>query len=76
MFQCGMNFQSIPLYIVYSSQHFEPIVYGNSPFRSSLIFRAHDAKIHIDLDDFPFFLKINEAKTSYPIFTIYMFILE
>jgi len=55
MFQCGMNFQSIPLYIVYSSQHFEPIVYGNSPFRSSLIFRAHDAKIHIDLDDFPFF---------------------
>jgi hypothetical protein len=23
MFQCGMNFQSIPLYIVYSFQHFE-----------------------------------------------------
>jgi hypothetical protein len=29
MFQCEMNFQSIPLHIVYSNQHFEPIEYVN-----------------------------------------------
>jgi hypothetical protein len=38
MFQCGMNFQSIPLHIMYSSQHFEPIQYVNGLFRSSPTF--------------------------------------
>jgi len=30
MFRCGMYFQSIPLHIAYSFQHFEPIQYVNS----------------------------------------------
>ncbi len=58
MFQCGMDFQSIPLHIVYNSQHFEPIEYVNGLFQSSPIFQANDPKIHIDLDDFPSFSKL------------------
>jgi hypothetical protein len=34
MFQCGMNFHSIPLQIMYSFQHFETIQYVNGLFRS------------------------------------------
>jgi hypothetical protein len=53
MSKCGMNFQSILLYIVYNFQHFEEkrICYGLS--RSSPIFQMNDPKVHIGLDDFP-----------------------
>jgi len=34
MSQCGMDFQSIPLYITYNFQHFEPIEYVNALFQS------------------------------------------
>jgi hypothetical protein len=53
MSQSGMDFQSIPLHIAYSSQHFEQIQYVNGLFRSSPIFQVHDSKVSIDLDDFP-----------------------
>jgi hypothetical protein len=53
MSQCGIDFYSIPLHIAYSSQHFEPIQYVNSPFSSLLIFQNNNLKIIIDLDDFP-----------------------
>jgi hypothetical protein len=35
MSPCGMNFQSIPLHILYNFQHFEPIQYVNGLFRST-----------------------------------------
>jgi hypothetical protein len=57
-----MDFQFIPLHVVYSSQHFDPIEYVNGPFQSSPIFRVNDAKVHIDLDDFPSFLKLMKQK--------------
>jgi len=56
MFWCGMDFQSIPLHITYSSQHFEPIQYGNGLSRPLLSFHIIDSKATIDLDDFPNFL--------------------
>jgi hypothetical protein len=58
MFRYGMDFQFIPLHIVYNFQHFEPIEYVNGLSHSSLIFQANDPKLHIDLDDFPSFLKL------------------
>jgi len=57
MSQCGMNFQSIPLHITYSFQHFELIQYVNSLFRSLFAFQINDPKITIDLNDFPSFPK-------------------
>ncbi len=54
---CGMNFQSIPLHIAYSSQHFEPIQYVNGLFRSLLTYQVNDSKVTINLDDFPSLLK-------------------
>jgi len=53
-----MDFQFIPLYIVYNSQHFDPIEYVNGLFQSSPIFQANDPKVCIDLDDFPSFLEL------------------
>ncbi len=32
--QCGIDFQFIPLHIIYNSQHFEPIQYVNGLFKS------------------------------------------
>jgi len=57
MFRCGMDFQSIPLHITYSSQHFEPILYVNGLSRSSLTFQINDPKVTIDSNDFPSLLK-------------------
>jgi hypothetical protein len=57
MSQCAMNFQSIPLHIMYSSQHFELIQYVNSLSRSLLAFQINDPKNTIDLNDFPSFSK-------------------
>jgi hypothetical protein len=53
-----MDFQSIPLHIVYNFQHFEPMQYVNGLFRSSPIFQVHDSKVSIDLDDFPSLSKL------------------
>jgi hypothetical protein len=53
MFQRGMDFQSIPLQITYSSQHFEPIQHVNGLSRSLPTFQVHDSKVTIDLNDFP-----------------------
>jgi len=57
MFRCGMDFQSIPLHIAYSSQHFEPILYVNGLSRSSPTFQINDPKVTIDSNDFPSLLK-------------------
>jgi len=54
MFRCGMNFQSIPLQIMYSSQHFEPIQYVNGLFRFLHTFQVNDSKVTINLNDFPY----------------------
>jgi hypothetical protein len=64
MSRYGWIFQSIPLHIVYKFQHFEPIEYVNGLSWFSFIFQVIDSKVHIDLDDFPFFFGINVAKTS------------
>jgi hypothetical protein len=53
MFQCGMDFQSIPFHITYSSQHFKPIQYVNGLFKFWSTFQVNDPKITINLDDFP-----------------------
>ncbi len=45
MCQCCMDFQSIPLHITYTSQHFESIQYVNGLSRSLLIFQVHDSKV-------------------------------
>jgi hypothetical protein len=58
MFQCGMDFQSIPLRIMYNFQHFEPIQYVNGLFRSLPTFQVNNSKVIIDLDDFPSFLEL------------------
>jgi hypothetical protein len=52
MSQCGMDFQSICLHIVYNSQHFEPIQYVNGLSRSLPIFQVNNPKVSIDLNDF------------------------
>ncbi len=57
MFQCGIDFESIPLHITYSSQHVEPIQYVNGSSKSLPTFQINDPKVTIDLDDFPFFSK-------------------
>jgi hypothetical protein len=57
-----MDFQSIPLHIVYNFQHFEPIEYVNGPSLFSSIFEGNDPKVHIDLDDFPSFFKLMMKK--------------
>jgi hypothetical protein len=53
-----MNFESIPLHIVYNSQHFEPIQYVNGLSRSLPTFQVNHSKVIIDLNDFPFFLEL------------------
>jgi hypothetical protein len=52
-----MDFQSIPLHITYSSQHFEPIQYVNGLFKSLPTFPVNDPKVTIHLDDFLFISK-------------------
>ncbi len=53
MIQCGMDFQSIPLHITFSFQHFEPLQYVNGLSRSLLTFQVNNSKVTINLDDFP-----------------------
>jgi hypothetical protein len=57
MFQCGMDFQSIPTYIACSSQHFEPLDFFNGAPRSMHVFQINDPKVIINLDEFPFLLE-------------------
>jgi len=57
MFQCGINFKSIPLHIAYNFQHVEPIQYVNGLFRSLPTFQINDPQVTIDLDDFPSLLE-------------------
>jgi hypothetical protein len=54
MSRCGMDFQSIPLHIIYNFQDFEPIQHVNGISRSSPSFQVHNSKVNINLDDFPF----------------------
>jgi len=56
--QCEMDFQSIPLHIIYNFQNFEPIEYVNGLSWLSFIFQVNNPKVHIDLNDFPSFLKL------------------
>jgi len=58
MSQCGMDFQFIPLHIMYSYQHFEPIQHFNGLSRYLLTFQVNDPKIPINLNDFPFLLNL------------------
>jgi hypothetical protein len=58
MFRCAMDFQSIPLHILYKSQHFEPIQYVNGLYRSSPTFQINNPKVSIDLNDFQFLLEL------------------
>ncbi len=58
MFQCGMDFQSIPLHITYSFQDFKPIEYVNGVSWLSPIFQANNPKVHTDLNDYPSFLEL------------------
>jgi len=62
MFQCGMNFQSIPLHIVYSFQHFEPNEYVNGLSTYTFIFQMNDPKVHKNLDGFPSFSELMMPK--------------
>jgi hypothetical protein len=55
MFRCGMDFQSIPLNITHSFQHFEPIQYVNNLHRYLLPFQVNDPNATIDLNDFHLF---------------------
>jgi hypothetical protein len=64
MFQCGMNFQFIPLQIMYSSQYFEPIQNDNGLFRSLPTFQVNDSKVTIDLNNFPFISKSTMQQPS------------
>ncbi len=52
MFQCGVDFQSIPLHITYNSQHFESIDYDNGVPRFSHALEPNDPKMTINLDEF------------------------
>jgi hypothetical protein len=53
MSQCRMDFQFIPLHIMYNFQHFELIQYVNGLSRSLPTFQVNDPKITIDLNGFP-----------------------
>jgi hypothetical protein len=52
-----MDFQPIPLHIIYNFQHFESIQYVNGLSKSLPTFQVNDSKITINLDDFPSLLK-------------------
>jgi len=65
MFQCGMEFQSIPLNINYSFQHFEPIQYVNGLINSLFTFQINDPKVTIHFKWFFISFRINDATTSY-----------
>jgi hypothetical protein len=57
-----MDFQFIPMHIIYNFQHFEAIEYVNGLFRSLLSFRTNDHKVHIYLNDFPSFSELMMQK--------------
>jgi hypothetical protein len=59
---CGMDFQFIPLHIIYNFQHFEAIEYVNGLFRSLFGFQTNDHKVHIYLNDFPSFSELMMQK--------------
>ncbi len=52
-----MDFQSIPLHIAYSSQHYEPIEYDNGVLKKFHAFEPNDPKVTINLDEFPLILE-------------------
>jgi hypothetical protein len=52
-----MDFQTIPLYIACSSQHFEPLDYFNGALRSFHVFQINYLKVIINLDEFPSILE-------------------
>jgi hypothetical protein len=58
MSQCGMDFQFIPLHIMYNYQHFESIQHFNGLSRYLLTFQINDPKILINLNDFPSFFNL------------------
>ncbi len=77
MCRCGMDFQYIHLHIANSSQHFGSIQYVNGLSKSLPTFQVNNSKITTDLNNFPSFLRINGAITSYSIITTnYMFLLK
>jgi hypothetical protein len=47
-----MDFQSIPLHIACSFQHFEPLQYVNCLCRFWPTFQVNNIKVTINLDDF------------------------
>ena len=73
MSRCGMEFQSIPLHITYSFQHFEPIQYVNGLTRFLLTFQINDPKVTINLNDFPYLSKLMVQQP--PIAINFMFLL-
>jgi len=58
MSQCGMDFQFIPLHIMYSFKHFGLIQYVNGLSMSSLTFQVNESKVSINLNDFPSLSKL------------------
>jgi len=58
MFRYGMDFQFIPLHIMYNSQHFESIQYVNGLSKVLPTFQVNDSKVTIDLEDFSSFFKL------------------
>jgi len=52
-----MDFQSIPLHMVYNFQHFEQIEYFNGVPWSLYIFQTNHPKVIINLNEFPYLSK-------------------
>jgi hypothetical protein len=52
-----MDFQSIPLHMVYNFQHFELIEYFNGVHWSLYIFWTNHPKVIINLNEFPYLSK-------------------
>ncbi len=55
---CGMDFQSTPLHITYSFQHFELIQYVDGLSKFLLTYQINDPKVTINLNDFPYLSKL------------------
>ncbi len=58
MSRCGMEFQSIPLNIMYSFQHFKSIQYVNGLTNSLFTFKLMIPKLPYILNDFSFLLEL------------------
>ncbi len=53
-----MDFESTPLHITYSFQHFEIIQYVNGLSKFLLTYQINDPKVTINLNDFPYLSKL------------------